>query len=283
MDECGAGGRGTSMAYGPDVRQVEIMKLMHWTTAVAAVFLVAAAQGGDAEVSRLSVADLAIRPGATGTVIVSGHIDGALTYGVTIMLELIPQHGAVGTLRFTPADGGTGGPYHVLVEDDADGPGTVRVVAAPPPGTDVAQLGDVWPAVGTFTPLDTGVSGSTAMNGCVDDNGSMLSGAARFSGPLAGFPVLAEPDASGTWDVVLSTPAGDSSWEGVPTVLSAGTVRVTPDACVADDECADEDACTVDTCQAGVCSHAPRTEGCDGEGSRRKKSAYRPPAPTGGR
>ena len=64
----------------------------------------------------LSVGDLTMAPGNTATVVVSGSINGDLTYAVTIMLEIVPRGGNTGTVVFTPE-----------------------------PPVDIAYLGDPWP------------------------------------------------------------------------------------------------------------------------------------------
>ena len=150
-------------------------------------------------VATLAASDLIIGPGGSGSVTVDGEIDGLSTYGVSILVELVPRSGTSGTLTFTPA-----------------------------PPNDVTQLGDPWPGLGLFTAYDTVDTESIMLNGSVDDNGSFIPGALTFSGALASYPVIASQDADGIWDVLLSTSLGDSGWEGVTTTLVAGTVRVAP-------------------------------------------------------
>lgn len=151
-----------------------------------------------AETAELSVSRLTLKSGTTGEVIVSGLIDGDLTFGVTVMAEIYPRPGCTGTLLYTSA-----------------------------PPVDVAQIGDPWPEVGTFNAFDTNALGfSATLNGSVDDNGTWFPGSVTFDGPLTSLPVMTSEDATGTWDVVLSTSAGDSGWEGLPTRLRAGTITV---------------------------------------------------------
>ena len=140
----------------------------------------------------LTIGSYVLSPASTETVVVSGDIAGESTFGVSIMVEIVPQAGTTGTVSFSPA-----------------------------PPTDITQLGDAWPGVGTFSTFDTDTTTALTLNGCVDDNGTYIAGAVTFSGELAGFPVVASADASGTWDLLLSTSLGDSSWEGLSTNLSA--------------------------------------------------------------
>jgi hypothetical protein len=158
--------------------------------------------GGSARAAELFVINATMSPGTTGGVIVAGTINGESTFGVTIIAELIPRGGNIGTVTFTPA-----------------------------PPIDITQAGDPWPGAGTFTPFDSdaGGTGSALVNGSVDDNGTFIPGAATFSGALSSFPIVASANAGGVWDVVLSTSGGDSGWEGLPTTLRAGTITVTPD------------------------------------------------------
>ncbi|MGB2984571.1 MAG: hypothetical protein WBE26_01700 [Phycisphaerae bacterium] len=152
------------------------------------------------DAAELTVGDLSMTQGTTAEVVVSGGIAGESTYGVRIMVEIIPRGGAVGTVLFTPS-----------------------------PPMDIVQLDDPWPGAGTFTPYDTDNVPSDAFNGCVDDNGTFIPEPLTFSGPMASFPVVASPDADGVWDVVLDTAAGYSTWElEVPTTLGAATITVTP-------------------------------------------------------
>ena len=204
------------------------------TTLVAGTIVVAPSVG-------LRVSSLAMPPGATVDLAVSGNVDNQSTLGVTIMLEIVPRAGSVGTLTFTPAN-------------------------PPTPPVDVYQIEDAWPGMGVFTPFDTdpppGGTGSLLLNGSVDDNGSGPT-LLDFSGVLTGFPVIAGADADGVWDVTLVTSAGSSSWEGLPTVLMDGTVVVTPDACATDVDCDDLDPCTDDLCNAGTCVYSFNTAPCD--------------------
>ena len=155
------------------------------------------------EAAELSVADLIIAPGATDTVVVSGDIAavaGEETFGVSIWLEILPRGGNTGTVEFTPA-------------------------APPAIPVDIVQLGDPWPGAGTFSPFDTDTVGPT-LNVSFDDDGNFQPAPVAYTGPLTGFPVIASLDAAGTWDVVLSTSLGDSSWEGIPTNFVNGTITI---------------------------------------------------------
>ncbi len=198
------------------------------TTLVGATIWVAPAVG-------LSVGSFAMPPDAWADLVVSGNVDNQSTFGVTVLLELVPRPDAVGTLTFTPA-----------------------------PSVDIYQIGDPWPAAGLFTPFDTdpGGTGSLLLNGSVDDSGS-LSAPLTFSGPLAGFPIVASPGADGVWDVTLSTSVGSARWENLATVLIDGRVAVTADACLVDTDCDDDNTCTADVCTAGVCEYTVVAGACD--------------------
>jgi len=189
---------------------------------------------GIAEGASLSVGNLAMPPGSTATVTVFGSIADESTFGVTVLVELVPRTGAVGTLTFTTA-----------------------------PPADISQGGDPWPGAGTFSAYDTDVTGSGLLNGTVDDNGTFVPALLTYSGPLSRFPVTASASASGIWDVRLSTSAGDSGWEGVTTGLTAGAVTVTASACLVDADCSDGDVCTNDFCNAGVCEFPNNTAPCN--------------------
>jgi hypothetical protein len=213
--------------------------------------------------AELSVGVLAMRPGALAEVVVVGSIQGEATFGVTILVELVPRDKAAGALTFT--EGFRAAPLgrsQAVSEQD-------RVVVPGPPlvqGThsvvDIEPLLDPWPRRGTCSLFDTSESGSILLNGMVDDNGTYVAAPLSFFGSMASFPVLASPDARGVWDVVLSTSAGPSQWEGVATQLVAGTVTVTDDACEADDDCADDDPCTDERCSAGQCEVSRRAGKC---------------------
>ena len=145
----------------------------------------------------LSVFDVSLLAGRASEVLVSGEIVDRLTFGLTIVVGLVPRAGNTGTVSFTEA-----------------------------PPSDIIEVGDPWPFVGTFTPFDTDQSGAVTLNGMVDDNGTFLPASVTFSGPLAAFPVIASEDAQGVWDIVLSVPGSNSSWEGLATTLRAGNLRI---------------------------------------------------------
>lgn len=127
-----------------------------------------------------------------------GALDGGMTFGATVMLQLVPLPGAAGVVEFT---------------------------AAPP--VDVSQAGDPWPGFGTFTPYDTNAPGVGAkLNGSVDDNGVFVPVMTTYDGALSAFPLEASADAAGDWAVRLATTAGDSHWEGIATSLESGVVRI---------------------------------------------------------
>ncbi|RME40337.1 MAG: hypothetical protein D6788_03530, partial [Planctomycetota bacterium] len=198
---------------------------------IVAVLLAA----GPLQAAELSVTSISLTPGGTGTVVVAGNIAGESTFGYTILVELVPRAGNTGTVTFTPA-----------------------------PPVDVTEINDPWPGAGTFSPFDTDSSGSLTQNGAVSDNGTFVPGALTFTGDLAGFPVVASTDASGTWDVVLTTASGTSSWEGLTTTLIAGTVTVAGTPCVVDTDCDDGNPCTDNICDAtGTCQTINNTAPCD--------------------
>lgn len=150
--------------------------------------------------AELSVSDVIMSPGMTANVVVSGNIAGESTYGVCVQLEIVPRAGATGTVEFTSAA-----------------------------SADVVQLGDPWPGAGVFSAYDTDATESLILNGHLDDDGSFVAEPVIFSGALASFPVVASADAEGVWDVLLSTSAGDSNWEGLTTSLTAGTIVADPE------------------------------------------------------
>jgi len=203
------------------------------------ILLVMVGQGGlrVAEGASLSVGSLAMPPGSTTILTISGEIVSEATYGVTILVELVPRPGAVGTLVFTVA-----------------------------PPADIDQAGDPWPGMGMFSAFDTDQTGSATMNGMVDDNGTFLPGTVSFSGPLLHSPLTASASANGVWDVFLSTSSGDSGWEGVATTLTSGTIMVLPWACLENVDCDDDDPCTDDFCDAGLCEYTNHWPPCDDVG-----------------
>jgi hypothetical protein len=162
--------------------------------AFAAHLLMAA---GSVRAATLTVLPVSLDPGAVAPVIVTWTTSDESTFGVTILVQLVPRPGNVGTVTFTPA-----------------------------PPSDIGLAGDPWPGVGTFTTFDTDLTGSDLLNGSVDDNGTFLAEPLTYAGLLTGFPITASLNASGTWDVFLSTTAGDSQWEGLATTLTPGTVTV---------------------------------------------------------
>lgn len=146
----------------------------------------------------LTAADVILPAGRIGEVVVSGEIAGASTYAVTIMMELVPRAGAVGTMTFTPA-----------------------------PPVDIRQIEDAWPGAGSFIAYDTNATPSLLFNGSIDDDGTFIPAPVTFAGALAGFPVIASADARGIWDVMLSNSVGgDSSWEGLATAMGHATLTV---------------------------------------------------------
>ena len=203
--------------------------------------IVTLAAAGTLQAAEMSVSSMLMPPGATATLEINGDLVGESTFGLTIMAELVPQAGAVGTLEFT---------------------------AEPP--LDIVQLGDPWPGVGTFSPFDTLGTGFLVLNGVVDDNGTFLPETTTFSGALAGFPVIASAGASGVWDVFLTTDIGPSEWAGeLVTTLIPGTITVVPTACVIDLDCDDSNECTSEVCTLGICTNPNLVDGtaCTDDGN----------------
>ena len=152
----------------------------------------------------LSVADVTLPAGRVGEIIVSGEINAKESNGVIITLELAPRDGAAGMVTFT---------------------------LAPPP--DVFQIDrPPWANQGMFTPYDTDVTGSLMLNGSSGDNALYVPEEVTYSGPLSGFPVQAQADARGIWDVRLECTIEDAvSWwdsipEPLPTALYHGVLTV---------------------------------------------------------
>ncbi len=150
-----------------------------------------------ADAAELTAHNLNLMSGETSRVVVSGRIAGELTFGVNIMVEIVPRAGATGVVRFTPA-----------------------------PPVDIVQLGDPWPGLGVFNWFDTDVSYSEALNGSVDGDGIFIPTPVTFSGDLVMYPVEAGAGARGVWDLRLSTSVGDSFWDGLATTLTPGTLTV---------------------------------------------------------
>ena len=203
---------------------------------VANTFLLAGLLScGAIEAAQLSVGSVVMQPGVTDAVVVSGDIAGEMTFGVSLLVEIIPQAGVTGSVAFTT-------------------------------GEDIGQSGDPWPGFGTFTPFDVSASGSSALNGSVDDNGTFQNEATTFSGPLTSFPVIATSDADGVWDVLLTTSTAASDWQGLPTTLLVGTITVIPGECIIDTDCDDTIACTDDTCVNVNCVFTPNDASCVDDG-----------------
>jgi len=146
----------------------------------------------------LRIPDVSLPAGRTQDILVVGEIDNRETFGVEILLELVPRGGTAGTVIFTPA-----------------------------PPTDILQAGDAWPAAGLFTPFDTDqIAFSTSLNGSVDDNGVVVPQPVTYSGRLTAFPAVADELAAGEWELRLATSQGNSGWVELDSVLIPGTLRV---------------------------------------------------------
>jgi hypothetical protein len=144
----------------------------------------------------ISAPDLTVPRGSVTDLIVLGEIIDLPTFGVTVVMELVPEEGASGVVEFTRA--------------------------AP---VDIVPLDDPWPGAGLFSPFDTDLSGSPLRNGLVDDNGTLVPTLTSFSGALGAFPVWVDEAAEGVWRVELTVPANPSGWEDAPTLLKTGFLR----------------------------------------------------------
>lgn len=246
----------------PTRKRVSMLPGVGWTGArrvLPAIALVAmyASAVDSALAAEMAAREVRVRPSAVGELTVSGSIDGESTFGWTVMVQLVPRSDARGSLEFTTVPE-TATPRRATFEVRSLGgqAASIALLQQHALEMDIRQGADVWPDVGSFTPFDTDRSGSRVRNGAVDDNGTLLKSSVSFDGVLARFPIRAGQGASGTWDVLLYTRAGESGWEDCDTRLVNGTVTVTPEACRSAQQCNDGNPCTSDTCQAGTCSYA---------------------------
>ena len=154
-------------------------------------------RAASAPAATLTVQGTSLNSGQNELILVRGSVNNESTFGVNILVELVPRAGATGTLSFTPA-----------------------------PPTDIALAGNPWLGPGTYSPFDTDLTDSAALNGAVLDNGTFEPGPVTYDGLLVGLPIRASVHASGIWDAVLTTSSGDSSWEGLPTTLEPATITV---------------------------------------------------------
>lgn len=155
----------------------------------------------------LSTHDFTMAAGGISELTVFGEIENLDTLGVVVLLELTPRAGATGSVTFTPV--------------------------AAPEDVDIFSLADPWDGQGTVQPFDTDLTGSELRNGVILDNRTFLAEPLTYSGPLAAFPIRADPGATGVWDVRLCidscTGTQVSSWEAeafVPTALLRGSVTL---------------------------------------------------------
>jgi len=246
-------------------------RLQMWVAAV----LTALFAPTTAPAAELSVGSVLLRPGTDGRVVVSGAAENVATFGFTIMVELVPRAGNVGELEFTRTDRLTLSKRgSASIHRRSDLAEEVRVIRPRTAGDDILEVGDPWPDQGSFSIFDTGQTGSPLLNGAIGDNGTFIASPIQFRGALTAHPIRATADAQGIWDVVLSTSRGDSSWEGLPTTLQAGTVIVSQKACVSRADCNDGDSCTSDSCDAGFCRNVRSEEPCtDRKPSRKKRQS----------
>lgn len=200
---------------------------------------------------RLDAADLAVSgvtlaPGSTASVVVSGAIVAELASSIEVVLQIVPQADAVGTVTFTPA----------VTAGDVD------IAQFPLPQA------DPWAGAGNFIPLDTNMSFSDVLNGATLDNGDVPV-LVTFSGNLFSFPIVASANAVGTWDIRLDNiTALPSGWFGngldpIPGNITNGTITVSQSLCNSNAECNDNDPCTDNICIDFACTFPTNTDPCD--------------------
>ena len=258
------------------IRRSQRPLALPWTRRTAAVVVLLASSYCAA--AELSVGNIMVRPNGNGRIVVSGSIDNESTFGVTIMLELVPRPGSVGTVEFTPVR--TAAPQRrgsVSILGMTDRPDEVRVTRTAASDVDVAEIGDPWPDQGNFSPFDTDETKSPTLNGVVSDNGTFIAAPVAFQGTLSVHPIRVSPGARGIWDVTLATSRGSSGWEGIPTVLRDATIIISSKACASRSDCDDDDDCTIDSCEAGVCTHNRSNNSCvNGKPVGKRGSSRRP-------
>ena len=114
------------------------MKVNYGCGALAIIVLISPALGQDAS---LTVSDISLVDGEPGVVVVFGEVNDLSTFGVSLLVEIVPRAGSVGVVEFTPA-----------------------------PPVDVHQLGDPWKGAGMYTAFDTDTAPfSASLNGYIDD------------------------------------------------------------------------------------------------------------------
>lgn len=145
----------------------------------------------------LIVPNVKMLAGRVSAVFVSGEIVDQLTKGVSIVAEISPDLGSMGSITFTPA-----------------------------PPVDITEMDDPWPGMGAFVKLDTDSSFFLERNGSASDNGILIDSLLSYAGTLSRFPIIADSQAMGFWTVRLTIPGGFSFWEGVTTTLFNGTVQI---------------------------------------------------------
>ena len=261
---------------GKNIRRNRRAIARPWTRRTAAVVILLASSYCAA--AELSVGNIMVRPNGNGRIAVSGSIDNESTFGVTIMLELLPRPGSVGTVEFTPVR--TAAPQRrgsVFILAMTDRPDEVRVTRTAAADVDIAEIGDPWPDQGNFSPFDTDETKSPTLNGVMSDNGTFMAAPVAFQGTLSVHPIRVSPGARGIWDVTLATSRGSSGWEGIPTVLRDATIIISSKACASRSDCNDDDDCTVDSCEAGVCRHQRSNNSCvNGKPVGKRGSSRRP-------
>lgn len=195
---------------------------------------------GVAQAATISVSSITLAQNNTSQIVVFGSINGEAADGVTILVELIPQIGAVGMVTFSPA-------ASTLDED-------ILEISSPFAG-------------GSFDGLDTNDTFSLFKNGSTRDSGATPQ-PTIFDGALSMFPIVASVDALGVWDIKLriQSPSSASVWNpssSIITTLTEGTITVTESFCNNNDQCNDGNPCTNDVCTSGICNNVNNTLPCD--------------------
>lgn len=193
------------------------------------------------QTATITAPNLTLVQGQSGNIIISASVNGDLVDGVTLILEIEPTSGAIGTVTFTPAASS--------LEED--------IFELNPPFTG-----------GTVDTLDTNDTLSLLRNGLTHDSG-FLPASTTYNAALASFPIISSADADGLWIIRLVSvafPTPSSQWNpstSVTTTLVEGTITVSPPFCNGDAECDDFNLCTNDNCVSGRCAHQDNTLPCD--------------------
>lgn len=145
----------------------------------------------------LIVTNVKMLAGRESVVFVSGEIVNQTTLGVTVTTEIIPGAESFGVIKYTPA-----------------------------PPVDVQEIENPWGGVGTFNAFDTDQSLSDAQNGSISVNGTLDPVLTSFVGTISRFPIVADADAEGTWNIHLEIIDFVSTWDKIATSLMGGTIQI---------------------------------------------------------